>query len=128
MLANTCGVSVNGAMPTNGAPSPPICVKVRVWSLSSSAMKWQPMPAVAKLPSGSFVDVPCGQPAQNAGMRRSRPGGRSGMRGGGGSPTFRPARRRNAARPVATVSGDSSISGDSSGAPEAVVLPWTSGR
>ena len=44
-------------------------------------MKWQPMPAVAKLPSGSFVEVPCGQPAQNAGMRRSRPGGRSGMRG-----------------------------------------------
>ena len=77
MLANTCGVSVNGAMPTNGAPSPPIWVKVRVWSLSSSAMKWQPMPAVAKLPSGSRVEVPCGQPAQNAGMRRSRPGGRS---------------------------------------------------
>ena len=26
------------------------------------------MPAVAKLPSGNFVDVPCGHPAQNAGM------------------------------------------------------------
>nr|WP_294567105.1 hypothetical protein [uncultured Rhodopila sp.] len=34
------------------------------------------MPALAKLPSGSFVDVACGQPAQKAGARRSRPSGR----------------------------------------------------
>ena len=32
------------------------------------------MPAVAKLPSGSRVDVPCGQPAQNAGMRAQQAG------------------------------------------------------
>ena len=30
ILANMCGVSVNGAMPTKGAPSPPMWVKVRV--------------------------------------------------------------------------------------------------
>src|SRR5580692_9878580 len=77
MLANRCGVSVNGARPAQVAPSPPIWVKVRVASPSSSAMKWQPMPALAKLPSGSFVDVACGQPAQNAGMRRNNDFGRS---------------------------------------------------
>ncbi len=85
-------------------------------------MKWQPMPALAKLPSGSLVDVACGQPAQNAGMRRSRPSGRSTATGAGGAGRFRPAWPRNFARPAATLSGDSSISGDSSGAPRRVGL------
>ena len=33
------------------------------------AMKWQPMPAIAREPSGTTVDVLCGQPEQNQGMR-----------------------------------------------------------
>ena len=41
---------------------------------------------------------------------------------------FRPADRRKLARPAATISGDNSISGDSSGAPDASVLPLISGR
>src|SRR5580698_5111434 len=77
-------------MPTNGTPSPPMWVKVRVWSPSSSAMKWQPMPALAKLPSGSFVDVACGQPAQNAGTRFSSEAGRSTTGGAGGSGRLSP--------------------------------------
>jgi hypothetical protein len=32
-------------------------------------MKWQPMPAVARLPSGTRVEVLCGQPEQKYGMR-----------------------------------------------------------
>ena len=33
------------------------------------AITWQPMPAVARLPSGTTVDVLCGQPEQKYGMR-----------------------------------------------------------
>ena len=91
-------------------------------------MKWQPMPALAKLPSGSLVDVACGQPAQNAGARRSNPSGRLTAIGAGGAGRFSPALPRNAAIPAATLSGDSSISGDSSGWPPGSVLPLTSGR
>ena len=61
-----------------------------VRSPSSSAMKWQPMPALAKLPSGSLVEVACGQPAQNAGMRRSRPSGRSTASGAGSAGQVQP--------------------------------------
>ena len=115
-------------MPTQEPPSPPIWVKVRVWALSSMAMKWQPMPAEAKLPSGSWVEVPCGQPAQKAGMRRSRPAGRSGVGGAGGWPTFRPASRSSFDRPPPTISGDSSIVAGNSLAPARSVLPTMSGR
>jgi hypothetical protein len=31
------------------------------------AMVWQPIPASARLPSGSFVERPCGQPEQKLG-------------------------------------------------------------
>jgi len=41
---------------------------------------------------------------------------------------FSPAERRYAASPMATISGDSSISGDSNGAPDGLVLPLISGR
>ena len=34
-----------------------------------SAMKWQPMPAKARLPSGTLVEVLCGQPEQKYGVR-----------------------------------------------------------
>src|ERR1044072_5815688 len=60
---------VKGAMPTHGTPSPPICVKVSVERSIHSAMKWQPMPAMARLPSGTFVDVLWGQPEQKYGVR-----------------------------------------------------------
>ena len=32
-------------------------------------MKWQPMPAPAIEPSGTFVEVLCGQPEQKNGVR-----------------------------------------------------------
>ena len=32
-------------------------------------MKWQPMPASARLPSGTLVDVLCGHPEQKYGVR-----------------------------------------------------------
>ena len=60
-----CFSSVNGAWPIHGTPSPPMCVNVgRRCRSIQIAMKWQPMPAVARLPSGTRVDVLCGQPEQ----------------------------------------------------------------
>ena len=56
-------------MPTHGTPSPPIWVKVSVLRFIHSAMKWQPMPAMARLPSGTLVEVLCGQPEQKYGVR-----------------------------------------------------------
>jgi hypothetical protein len=64
MFWNRCGVSENGAMPFQLAPSPPICVGGRVSRSIHSAMVWQPMPDSAMLPSGTLVEVLCGQPAQ----------------------------------------------------------------
>ena len=64
MLANTCGHSVNGACPIQGAPSAPMWVKVEVLRSIQTAMKWQPIPAMARLPSGTWVEVLCGQPEQ----------------------------------------------------------------
>jgi hypothetical protein len=86
--------------PTNGTPSPPIWVKVRVVSPSSSAMKWQPMPALAKLPSGSLVDVACGQPAQKAGTRFSRPSGPFDDIGGAGARAIQAGGRRKIVMPA----------------------------
>ena len=63
-LAKMCFSSVNGAWPIQGAPSAPMWVKVAVLRFIHTAMKWQPMPAVARLPSGTRVDVLCGQPEQ----------------------------------------------------------------
>ena len=64
-----------------------------------------------------------------AGSRRRTPGRAAAARpaapaygGAGGSGRFRPADARNRARPAATLSGDSSISGDSSGAPRGIGL------
>ena len=63
-LAKICFSVVKGAWPIQGAPSPPMCVKVEVLRSIHTAMKWQPMPAVARLPSGTRVEVLCGQPEQ----------------------------------------------------------------
>ncbi len=57
-------MSVKGDMPIHGAPSPPICVKVMVERSIHTAMKWQPMPAMPIDPSGTLVEVLCGQPEQ----------------------------------------------------------------
>ncbi|MFK4628400.1 hypothetical protein ABIF02_000927 [Bradyrhizobium elkanii] len=38
---------------------------------TDSAMPWQPMPAMARLPSGILVDELCGQPEQKYGVRCS---------------------------------------------------------
>ena len=60
-----CFSLVNGAWPIQLAPSPPIWVKVAVRRVGiQSAMPWQPIPAMARLPSGTLVEVLCGQPEQ----------------------------------------------------------------
>src|SRR5439155_20683234 len=66
-----CLVDVNGAWPIHGTPSPPMWVKVDVERSIQIAMTWQPMPAVARLPSGTLVEVLCGQPEQKYGTRFS---------------------------------------------------------
>src|SRR6201985_3401752 len=63
-----CCSFVNGATPTQGTPSPPIWVNVSVERSIHSAIKWQPMPAKARLPSGTLVEVLCGQPEQKYGV------------------------------------------------------------
>ncbi len=68
-----CWSVVKGAWPTQGTPSPPICVKPTVARSIQMLMKWQPMPAMAREPSGTLVLVLCGQPEQNQGWR-SAPG------------------------------------------------------
>ncbi len=68
-----CGRLENGACPTHGTPSPPICVKPTVERSIHTAMKWQPMPAIASEPSGTRVLVLCGQPEQNHGCRSAPP-------------------------------------------------------
>ena len=50
------------------------------------------------------------------------------IHGAGAAGRFKPARPRNVESPPATLSGDSSISGDSRGAPRGSVLPLISGR
>ncbi len=71
MFWKMCGRVVKGAMPSQEAPSPPIWVKPRVCRSIQVAMKWQPMPATAMLPSGTLVELLCGQPGQNQGSRAS---------------------------------------------------------
>ncbi len=66
-----CWSVVNGCWPTHGTPSPPICVKPMVERSIQVAMKWQPMPPMAREPSGTTVLVLCGQPEQNQGWRAS---------------------------------------------------------
>jgi hypothetical protein len=64
-----CFSWVKGAWPTQLTPSPPIWLKVTVLRSIQVAMKWQPMPAAAREPSGTRVLVLCGQPLQNQGWR-----------------------------------------------------------
>ena len=55
-------------------------LSVSRWSIQL-AMKWQPMPACAREPSGTFVERLCGQPAQNHGARHGTSGAPAGRRG-----------------------------------------------
>jgi len=64
-----CRSLLNGCWPTHGTPSPPICVKPTVDRSIQTVMKWQPIPAMAREPSGTLVLVLCGQPEQNQGCR-----------------------------------------------------------
>ena len=56
---------VNGACPIQLTPSPPMWVAYAVrrpgWNI---AIPWQPMPAIAREPSGTRVEVLWGQPEQ----------------------------------------------------------------
>src|SRR5271170_2974432 len=70
MLANTWSWRVNGCWPSHIVPSPPMCDAVAVCcGLTSVAIQWQPMPASARLPSGTGVERLCGHPAQKPGLR-----------------------------------------------------------
>src|SRR5438093_921697 len=69
MLANMWGRLLNGACPTQWTPSPPICDQEVVSRSIHTTIPWQPMPAVAREPSGTRVLVLCGQPGQNHGLR-----------------------------------------------------------
>ena len=64
-----CWSVENGCWPIHGTPSPPIWVKPTVARSIQIVMKWQPMPAMAREPSGTLVLVLCGQPEQNQGWR-----------------------------------------------------------
>ena len=57
------------ACETQSTPSPPIWISPAVSRSIQLAMKWQPMPARAVEPSGTLVEVLCGQPAQKYGRR-----------------------------------------------------------
>ena len=63
IIGKTCGIFVNIACETQSTPSPPIWIRPSVSRSIQLAMKWQPMPACACEPSGTFVDVLCGQPS-----------------------------------------------------------------
>src|SRR3972149_2921889 len=55
-----CGISVNGAMPTHWAPSPPMWVMPRVLRFIASTMPWQPMPAARLQPGRDDLGDPVG--------------------------------------------------------------------
>ncbi len=64
-LAKTWFRPEKGAWPIQVAPSPPMWVMVLLPSGKiDAAITWQPMPASARLPSGTRVEVLCGQPEQ----------------------------------------------------------------
>ena len=68
------GRLLNGACPTQWTPSPPICDQEVVSRSIHTTIPWQPMPAVAREPSGTRVLVLCGQPGQNHGLRSAARG------------------------------------------------------
>ena len=55
---------VNSEEAAQFTPSPPIWISDVVSRSIQLAMKWQPMPASAFEPSGTLVEVLCGQPEQ----------------------------------------------------------------
>ena len=100
------------------------------------AMAWQPMPAMARLPSGTTVELLCGQPEQKYGARcdlirgvaataskLSRRATRCAM-------AALPAPIRSSRETIAraTMVGFSSPSLGSNGAPRSSLLPTTDGR
>ena len=100
------------------------------------AMPWQPMPAIARLPSGTRVEVLCGQPEQKYGVRDTLGGGAaksfsllsrraSRWRSSGDSP---PCFIRRLAITMATLVGVSSPSLGRTMRPVSSDLPMTSGR
>src|ERR1700761_5295804 len=64
-----CLLPVNLDEDAQFTPSPPIWISDDVSRSIQLAMKWQPMPARAFEPSGTFVEVLCGHPEQKYGVR-----------------------------------------------------------
>src|SRR5664280_2518850 len=73
-------------------------------------MKWQPMPACAREPSGTFVDMLCGQPAQKYGRRLTASPAFESSAGSVKSTTW--WRRSSSGKRVASQSATISISRD----------------
>ena len=128
---------LNGAWPTQPTPSPPMWLIIEVRrSGIQIAMPWQPMPAMARLPSGTRVEVLCGQPEQKNGVRATL--------GGGADSSFSLASRRARrclssgdspmcfiSRPAITTATPVGVSSPSLGRmmrPVSSALPITSGR
>ena len=109
-----CRLPLNRLVPTQLPPSPPIWQTYLASRSISVTRKWQPIPARDSDPSGTFVELLCGQPEQKCGARC----GKAGLfwRDGGGTSA---AARPQKSRPVQCASSraatmGSSRSGDSS--------------
>ncbi len=132
-----CLSALNGAWPIQLTPSPPMWLMSDVRrSGIQIAMPWQPMPAIARLPSGTRVEVLCGQPEQKYGVRATLDGGaarsfslassraRRCCSSGDSPPCF-------IRRPAITMATPVGVSSPSLGRmiwPVSSVLPITSGR
>ena len=105
-------------------PPPPIWNRVGVLrSGRKVAMPWQPMPPKAIDPSGTLVELLCGQPAQNEGWRTS-----AGVAAVTGPGAATPSRASSRAMTGIRRAAVSSPSAGTSGAPPASRLPSNSGR
>ncbi len=119
---------VNGAWPVQSTPSAPIGTMPVVSRSIQFAMKWQPIPARACEPSGTRVEVLCGQPEQKYGVRTGSGPEAGGTTGASGSETSRPRPRKVRPKiPTRREGRNSSISG-TSGRPSASCLPRMRGR
>ena len=119
---------VNGARPVQATPSPPITLNSPVFGVFCIAITWQPMPAIANEPSGNWVEVLCGHPAQNVGARASKPSSRSGADASSSGAAATPKPGSTRARARATSSGEVSMTAGSNGEPSIAVLPTMAGR
>jgi hypothetical protein len=119
---------VNGAWPVQSTPSAPIGTMPVVSRSIQFAMKWQPMPARACEPSGTRVEVLCGQPEQKYGVRTGSGPEGAGGDGVDGTRAATPGASRRAARIAVRREGRSSSTSGTRGEPAPSRLPRMHGR